>query len=298
MTTAILPTNTASITTRAMLVDLNIRIWSAHRTDEKVSREVAEQHNTTRDSGNYRKRLLEKDALSAIRKVAREAYLYHMNVTLPWLDNGARILPAELFFEYEQRMRDFDARLDRVVDDFVDGYPALVNTARRNLNGLFNSDDYPSVGEIRHRFGLSHTVMPLPDAGDFRVDLGDREVARVRRQIEQTMNDAMWNATRDTYSRILSVVGHMSERLRKYQVTADGVQNTFRDSLVENVRELVGLLPALNMTHDPALTSITDRMRDALLTYDGDTLRASAAARIQVANAADEILRSVQEFLS
>jgi hypothetical protein len=90
----------------------------------------------------------------------------------------------------------------------------------------------------------------------------------------------------------------MADRLRKYVVTENGVQNAFRDSLVGNVRELVDLLPALNITGDPVLTDITKRMRESLTVYDGDTLRASAAARIETAKAADDILATVSAFMA
>jgi len=138
----------------------------------------------------------------------------------------------------------------------------------------------------------------LPSADDFRVQLGSREVNRIRRQIEASTRQAMDDAMHEVYGRIFKVVEHMATRLRAYTVTADGVQNTFRDSLVENVRELVDVLPALNINNDPRLTDVISHMRDNLLTYSGDVLRDSAAARIETAQAAEAILKSVSDFMA
>jgi hypothetical protein len=57
--------------------------------------------------------------------------------------------------------------------------------SRSRLGGLFRPEDYPLSTEIRDKFGFETKVMPLPDADDFRVSLGDEEKDRVKRQIHR-----------------------------------------------------------------------------------------------------------------
>ena len=50
--------------------------------------------------------------------------------------------------------------------------------SRSRLGGLFLVEDYPTSKEIRDNW-RSTKVMPLPDADDFRVSLGDEERDRM-----------------------------------------------------------------------------------------------------------------------
>jgi hypothetical protein len=85
----------------------------------------------------------------------------------------------------------------------------------------------------------------------------------------------------------------MSERLRAYNGTKEG---SFRDSLVDNVRDLVDLLPRLNVTADPVLDNTAQKMRDMLCAYDAQLLREDTNLRHTVAKSADEILSAMAGY--
>ena len=284
----------SSITERAMLVDLTITQWTAAKHDRTVSQEVAELHGSDASMGRYHKLLIGREALETLRQVASAAGQEHRRRTLPWLDNGARMLSAEGYFGYTEVMRQFEAQWQPALDAFVRDYPDYMDQARRRLNGLFQPEDYPPAHRIRERFGFGYSVLPLPSELDFRVELGELETARVRASICDQVNAALDAAMRDVWERIQAVVGHMAERLRAYSVTPDGPTGVFRDSLVENVRELVGLLPTLNVTGNAAIAQLTERMRAELCSYTPRTLRNSKAARDRTAAAAEAILQQVE----
>lgn len=285
------------VSERAMLVDLTIKKWSAAKHDKKISAEVADNHGADADSGRYNKRLIAKDALAAIKKIAGEAMDDHYAMTLPWMDAGARMLPSAAYFSYEATMRAHGERFEAAVAQFVTDYPSHRAQARINLNGLFSETDYPHESEIKSRFTFGFNFFPLPSASDFRVNLGALEIDRIRQQIENSTQAAFEDAVKDVYNRIGNVVGHMAGRLRAYNVTADGVEHPFRDSMVENVRELAALLPALNVTEDAGIAQVSASIAQELCTYDADTLRASQNAREKTADAADAILAAAREFM-
>jgi hypothetical protein len=174
-----------------------------------------------------------------------------------------------------------------------------VEDARTRLNGLFNEADYPASDAMKRKFSFRVEVDPVPESADFRVDVGDAQAAQIRSDIEARTRDMMAVAVRDTYGRVADVVGHMAERLRAFKPGANGTraQGTFHDSLVENVRDLVSLLPALNVTADSNLARIADRMT-ALCRDDADSLRDNATARASVAAEAESIMQEVSEFLA
>ena len=61
------------LTSRAMLVELQVSQWTARKYDRKVSNEVAEQHGAEHDMGRYNKNLLGKGSLSAISAIDRSS---------------------------------------------------------------------------------------------------------------------------------------------------------------------------------------------------------------------------------
>ena len=79
-------TKNGNLSTKAMLVDLSLRVYTARKFDKKITREVAQRHGTTEKAGNYNKNLLPFDAPSyeAIGAVGGAARGEHYEQTLPY----------------------------------------------------------------------------------------------------------------------------------------------------------------------------------------------------------------------
>lgn len=280
----------------AMLVDLTIRQWSGVKNEPRITREVAAQHGSDAAMGKYQKYLLGRAALKSIQEHCTETYQEHRRRTLPWLDGGQRILSSAGYFEYTSYMRKRIDDFNDLVADFLANYTGYIRDAEARLGPqLFNPSDYPSLGEIRGKFEVATRVYPLPTAGDFRAELGDAEVARVRREIEGTAQEAFRGAVQDVSGRITATVGKMVSKLAGY---TGGREGAFRDSLVENVRELVEILPALNITGETWLDEITERMRRELCSTDADVLRVDEGSRTRVLEAAESILSDMAGFVA
>ena len=151
-----------SLADRAVLVNLSISQWSAAKSDKKVNHEVAAKHGNDENMGNYRKSLLAKDALRAIKELTAKAREEHYRVTLPWRDTGDRILSSAGYFQYAAAMRTIQSEWDSAVSTFCANYQQYVEDARLKLNGLFNSADYPTTAEIRGKFAFKSEVLPVP----------------------------------------------------------------------------------------------------------------------------------------
>lgn len=289
-------TESGSIADRAMLVSLSIRQWSASKHDKRITAEIAIRHGSDESMGRFSKKLISRDALEKIRKIAQQARLDHYARTLPWGDDGYRILSSAGYFDYARIMADHKLNYEYARKEFMLGYPNYYAAAQASLNGLFDPADYPAPDEIERKFEFTSAVGPVPQASDFRVCLGDEETARIQADIESRVKSTLQTAMADVWARIDKVVRHMSERLHAYQVTADGTENIFRDSLVANVRELIGLLPTLNITGDSNIAQIAREM-DRLIEFDADTLREQDTIRADVAARADSILKQIEDFI-
>jgi hypothetical protein len=147
--------DTSGLSSRAMLVDLNLRQWAAGKTDREVSREVAERHGSEDGMGHFYKNLFRSGALSKVRTAFARAADEHRKRTLPWLDNGSRVLTNAGYLGYMAAMRKAKLDIEAALEEFYRDYPRLKDEARAALNGLYRDDDYPTLvrrkEQVRHR---------------------------------------------------------------------------------------------------------------------------------------------------
>jgi hypothetical protein len=211
-------------------------------------------------------------------------------MSLPWTDDGIRILPSRVYLEWAEKMRDFRSQYEKAVDDFLAKYDDYVAEARRRLNGMFNAADYPPQDVVRKRFKFKLDFTPLPSGADFRVDVPAAELAELRANVDQAVAEARATATRDVWKRLIEPVAAMAERLRD-------PENVFRDTLVTNMREILRLAPALNLGEDPQLDALCNRMRNELACHSPDRLRHNLTVRNQTAQAAADILKQMNDYL-
>src|ERR1700747_1073928 len=149
------------ITERAMLAAVHVSIWTAVKHDRKVSRDVANQHSTHESAGRYNKQLLRgAERLDALRTLACKIRHFY-KITLPWSDEGYRLLPAHFYFELTTQMREFERAFFQSVDEFLEVYPSYIEQVRPELNGLFREEDYPSAEKLREKFGVKLEVLHI-----------------------------------------------------------------------------------------------------------------------------------------
>ena len=116
---------------RAMLAAVHISIWTAVKHDRGVSRDVAERNGAPMSAGRYNKQLLRgADKLDELRTLAGQVRQYFYKITLPWTDEGYRLLPANLYFDLTARMREFEASFEEGVEAFLAIYPQYIEQVR------------------------------------------------------------------------------------------------------------------------------------------------------------------------
>ena len=285
-----------SLSSRAMLCSLSISMWSARKHDPEASEEIAQRYGAQPDAGRYHKVLLPKAALAEVQKIVSEARQEHYFMTLPWDDSGYRVLPAAAYMDHTEKMRALSNRFAPAVETLVRQFGQLVEEAKARLGGLFRPGDYPAPDELRAKFSFETRVMPLPDAGDFRVTLSDEEKERIKRQITAAVEASLQVANRELWQRLYEAVSHLADRLKAYKVTGNGVEHPFRDSVVTNLVKLVDVLPKLNVTADPELERLAADVRASLL-IDPQELRKSESARTETATAAEAIATRMAAYM-
>lgn len=278
-----------SLTNRAMLVSLSISQWSARKLDKRETEEVARRHGTATEVARVNKSLLPfAGPLDAIHKKTGEIRNMFYSMSLPWR-HGVQIIKADAYMPFVTTMRREIATWRQLVDTFVQQYPQLREDAKLLLNGLYREEDYPDPSRIAGMFAIDVAFSPVPDAEDWRVSLGDDEIERLRSEITDQVQAASGHAMREAWRRIYEVVERTHERLKH-------PDNIFRDSLVENAADLCRVLPGLNITDDPNLESMRQRLEGSLCVRTPEQLRTDLTARQQVADEMADILAKMGAF--
>jgi hypothetical protein len=275
------------ISSSAVLISLNISCWPASKVDREATDKVNTDANAVSSAGQVRKDLFAGTSLrkDIERKAARIRNYFSSN-TLPWADKGERMLPMPLFMDVKQTIVREKREYDEMCEAFFDAYPQLVIDAPSRLGKFYKAEDYPDIDEVRGKFGFRYTITPMPEAGDFRLDVANEELAELKAQYETAYQQRLADAMRDPWERLHDMLKGMSEKL------ADSGDKTkrFHDSFVSNPIELCGLLTKLNVTNDPKLEEARRHLETAMAGADIEAIKEAPEVRADMKSKVDAIL--------
>jgi hypothetical protein len=282
-------TTIAGIARAAMLVDLNIKVYSGRKQDRKTQAEVttAKGSGSKRAASVYKSLFADCKELDDITKYQARIRAEHYRLTKPWADNGQRLLPTKLLLEYQGAMGKCKTEFEFLVDKFVVKYDTLVAAAAFQLGTLFDRDEYLPGSQIARKFAIETSFSPLPIAGDFRVDIESEVQQQLITQYEAKSKALLAQSTQDSWTRLHKVLSNLSERL---VIEEDGTKRKFHDTLVSNAEELCELLDALNVTADPDLERARSKLLDAMTGVTPKELRTEDSTRIETKRKVDAIL--------
>ena len=282
-----------SIASSAVLVELNISVWPANKVDREMTETVNANASAVRDASQTRKNLFAGTSLRKdIEKLAARIRLYHNQNTLPWADKGQRLLPTKLFMEYKQTMNSYEVQFSQLCNNFFVEYPRLVAEAQQHLGTMYRAEDYPDLEDVRMKFGFRKAFDPIPESGDFRLDVSAQDLEEVKAGYEAKFDERLAEAMRTPWERLHTVLTSMSEKLKD----EEGVDSKkrYHDSLVTNAQDLVGLLDKMNITNDPKLEDARKQLELTMLGADIETIKESSHARESMKNKVDAILQKFE----
>lgn len=248
--TNVTPMNQVEVKTladKAMLARLARRRMSTSVRDKSLEAHV--RHQTQDDSVVVTKHLF-RDKSCYVRKLIHkydEVYRLHVDMTMPWIDRGPRLLPSHLYFDYMERMRRAIEEVDQMVPFLRSHWDALVDQDVMSRGGTASASDYPSLSNVAGAFGIDLQILPLPDTGDFRVDVDDA----TRDALQGALEEAEQAARADIIRRMLEPV---EKAIEKLSVPIGEQGSVFRDSLVNNLFDGIHKAKLLNISDDADLS--------------------------------------------
>ncbi|MGN6556201.1 MAG: hypothetical protein ACTHLW_21025 [Verrucomicrobiota bacterium] len=307
---------------KAVLVRITIRIVPNSRQDPTITDEVRLQTALGKGAGKWVKYMLPESSFAAIRAAGGDFRRRHYDLTLPW-EEGYRLLPSGGHEKYETEFAQHAAKFETAKEEFGARYsapfvvdadsieaaeyvsllesvgrkgdipkgkqftlPCLVDQARLMHNGTFDESLYPEWRFLKQRFSIGMEFTPVPKASHFITGgIAKDAIEEMRDDLERRNNDRVQAAVQDTWTRLMTPVQNIAEKLSDQKTI-------FRDSLIENVKEIVGLIPQLNLTNDAELTRTARVIEERFANLDPAVLREDVSVRRQVSKAAKELVSS------
>lgn len=277
------------ISNYAMLVEFKMSVWTANKRDKEAERSVAAMNSSAEDAAKVHKNLLAgTHQRKAISDFAAQTRKFYAENTIPWNDRGQRIIPTSKFLEFK---RELDSRMQEyelMCEEFFLEYPSIRARAadyHTALGRMYDPSDYPETSEVREKFGCSLVFSPIPEAGDFRLDVAEEELAEVRSGYEKDFNNRLATAMRTPWERLHKQVTSMVEKLSKDDAR-------YHDTFIDNARAMCSMLKDLNITQDPELDKARKSLEDTIVGANVDTLKEDAVARTEMKDKLDTILKS------
>lgn len=302
-----------SIATSAMLGSINISVWEARKQDRKTAEEVtASKGARSKRAATVHKHLFsECPALEAIKSLRGEVRTWFNTVTLPWDDNGRRIITTAQYLTVTDQARKYEQRFNALVSVFLNTYSTEISKQAFEMGALFDRAEYPPEDEVKLKFFFGFTIEPVPTSGDFRVDIGNEAAAELKDQYDKAMDARVQGAVADAWRRVKEQVEWVRDRMTAVlehdpdaveeieTVTADGKREIeikkkrrpkLYDSMLEQGLSLTTLLKDLNVTGDPKLEEARRSLENALSRIDMDSLKESPQLQQATRTAMNDIL--------
>ncbi len=280
---------TTNLSEKAMLVNLTLSQWTGRVKDKKVSNEVCAVKESDGDAGAWWTYLVPKRAIAQVGKTRMNCYMKHVNLTLPWMDGGLRILSSDMFMRYSEEMRKAISEYDEAVNDFLKEYLTIVAQAEKRLGKLLEGKQFPSASEIKYKFAVHQDILPIPQASDFRCQLNADEVIDIRKNIATSIETMAEKAMSTLWERFTILVDKVEKTMKK-------PKKIFRDSLISNLKDFCELIPKMNLTNDNNLEELRREVAEKLAQLKLLDLRESKRDRRKAHKSAKKIMEKIKGY--
>lgn len=271
------------------LVSLRCSKWTARKFDKKTTAEIEVLNHATTEMGRYNKLLLNKASLADVDKAFGAARRLHDKLTLPWNDDGDRLLPAGSLMDYRDKMKPLRDDVETATQRLLSAYDQLVAQRRLEMNGMFNASDYPSAGELTKKFSCDLEVKPLPASNDIRLPDDSVVEAELRQQYDELYSGRVEEAQAEVWFRLTDPLKRLIEVL-----VMDG---RIHDSTHNTILEVARMVSQYNVAGDPRLDKAAADIYALINGVSTEALRGSESTRKRTAAEAQALMNSINSQL-
>lgn len=281
-----------------MIAKFSTGKYNILKKDKRGSQAGAEKYGAEEILCKFTKQAIPKEYIDAIQKNISDFRTYLYKYSSPWSHKGEVLFPCVFYKKIMDKERETAIIHEDLVKDFLNNWDLYKTEAARRLNGLYKESDYPDISKVTKKFKWNLTFIPVPAAGNFQIDIAEDIKADIMAGLSTSNQIGIDKAMASAWSRVFESIKSLSEKMKETRKNKKGEETApvFRDSIIENIKELTEILPDLNITGDQALEAARQDLIKDIAGLDPDTLRENKQLRIDTAAAADKILNKIENL--
>ena len=296
------PDHLISLASSAVLVSVDVNVWSATKQDRIISNEVTASKNADKSAGRYVKNLLaDHPRHKAIVNYRQTIYNWVKRRTYRW-NNSQDLLPSVDMPKFKQEYHGHQMAFSTLLSDFILAYDSIVSDMAFKQGDMFDRNDYPAKEQLVSKFGVQLFVSEVP-MSDFRCaiaqDIADDLFDSYSSQAQEIVSHVMV----EQQTRFLDVMKSISHCCGVDETGVDantGETKTKKrkiyDTTILKAKEMCESFKEFNLTDSPELEEARGLLERALEGVDAELIRESDAVRTSVKEDIDSILGKFGSF--
>lgn len=292
------PNHIISLATSAILVSVDVNVWSATKQDRAISDEVTHAKKADSSAGRFVKNLLADDLFhKRVVNYRQTIYNWLKRSTFRW-NNSQDLLPVINLEKFKLEFSEHEKEFNRLLDSFINNYSSIVSNMAFKQGDMFNTNDYPSAQEVRDKFGIKLYVSEVP-SHDWRCSISNDIADDLRKQYESQAESIITGIMHQQVERLTEVMESISHccGVDEISVADDSAikykKRKIYDSTIEKARDLCATFKQFKPVDNEVsrrLSEAVSGLEATLSGVDTETLRESDAVRDKVKDNVDDIL--------
>lgn len=277
-----------SIANRCMMVTLTVTKPQMTKKDREVSDEVADDKNADKNAVAVVKKLYPKHLIQPIVDIESAARRYVDSMTGSTNIRGFNVLPSKLFMRFQEEIGAFRVQFQQAVTVFLMNFANVMMAAEQAQGDMFDRASYPDLESLKKQFSFEVQYIPMAKVDTVMLDLENDSLGDLKVTMAAQEQERFRVMMSGAYERLHAAVKRIHTQCSK----PDG---KIYDTLTGNLKDLLEVLPAMNLTDDPKFDKLcVDAQR---LLVSPVAIKTTPGVREATAATADEILKQMEGFL-
>lgn len=296
-----MPEHLISLSSSAVLVSVDISVWSATKQDRGISDEVTTSKNADKSAGRYVKNLLANHPKhKAVVNYRQTIYNWLQRRTYRW-NQSQNLLPSVDVPKFKQEYHEHEIAFHALVDELITQYDSIVSDMAFKQGTMFNRGDYPAKEQVAGKFSLNLYVSEVP-MNDFRCGIAQDIAEDLFTTLSKQSARIIDSIAQEQSERMLEVMESISHCCGVDESEVNGEVRTKRrkiyDTTIQKALEMCESFKRFNLKNDSGLEQARMSLEKVLSGVKAEDIRDSDAVRHHVKEGIDDILSKFGSFSS
>jgi hypothetical protein len=288
------PQHLISLASASLLVDVEVKVWTATRQNRTVSDEVTTSKKASRDSGRFIENLLANDP-------DHRRILNYRQTVYNWLQRVAydfagsqRCLPQIRLPKFMSEYKLHEAEFHKLVDTFEQKYPSMISNMAFVQGDMFDRNNYPDVSQLHNKFSMKLFTADVP-MHDWRCQISADLAEDLHNNYARQTDDIVNNILLKQSEQVVNVLTSLSHSCGVDEVMGkDGVlvqkRRKIYESTFEKAINLCETFREFNLTNNKELEDCRAALENVIKGVSCEMLKNNEVIRENVKEDIDDIL--------